>query len=161
MRPTVLPFLVSVVLPFSAPPAWADGPAGIVMEISGETNPPLSEMAEIPANIPVQLQPATKLTFLHYARCKLVTVIGGTLTLTRADYAEVGKVENETDGPCPHVYSLSDSGGQGHGSGGIISRGVETAPHWPASPEIVFTGARANAVAAAEIRAEGSSRPAA
>jgi hypothetical protein len=129
------------------------------MEISGETNPPLSGMAEIPANIPVQLKSNTRLTFLHYARCKLVTVIGGTLTLTSADYKEDGKIEGETDGPCPRVYSLPDDNGEGRGTGGAIFRGSAIAPRWPASLDIVFTGTRAHSVAAAAILADGDSGP--
>jgi hypothetical protein len=154
MRSTVLPLVVSVVL-LAALPARADAPAGIVMDLAGETSPALAGMAEIPANTLVQLQPSTKLTFLHYARCKLVTVIGGTVTLTRADYKADGKVENEADGPCPRVYSLTDTGGQGRSSGGIISRGLSMAPRWPASPQIAFTGARASTITGAAIVADG------
>jgi hypothetical protein len=155
MRSIVLPLLVSVAL-LSAPATAAETPAGIVMEISGQTTPPLSDMTEIPANIPFQLNSDTRLTFLHYASCKLVTVMGGTLALTRSDYKEDGKVENETDGPCPRVYSLPDTDG-GHGAGGTIFRGAAMAPRWPANPQIVFTGARAHAIAAAEILADAAS----
>lgn len=124
------------------------------MSLTGQTEPALSAMAEIPSNVPVQLKPDTTLTFLHYTRCKLVTVVGGTLTLTRADYKEDGRVESETDGPCPRIYALSDSG-EGRSTGGIIARGLSTAPHWPANPVILFTGVRANAVATAAIVADG------
>ena len=157
MRFTVLPLLVLVAL-LSAPAAATETPAGIVMEISGQTAPPLSDMAEIPANVPFQLASNTRLTFLHYGRCKLVTVMGGTLALTRSDYKEDGKVESETDGPCPHVYALPDNA-DGHGSGGTVFRGAATAPHWPANPQILFAGARAPAVAAAEILVDAAASP--
>jgi hypothetical protein len=150
MRPAVLLLLVLLALLWATPSARAETAAGIVMEISGETSPPLSEMAEIPADTLVQLQPNTKLTFLHYARCKLVTVIGGTVTLTRTDYKEDGKVLSEADGPCPQVYALPDSS-QGRSTAGIISRGLPTPLRWPVNPEIIFAGARANTVTAAAI----------
>jgi hypothetical protein len=155
MRFTFLPLAAVALL--SAPPAGAETSVGIVMEISGQATPSLSEMAEIPANTPFQLESDTKLTFLHYASCKLVTVIGGTLALTRGDYKEDGKVESVTDGPCPHVYSLPDND-DGHGTGGTIFRGSATAPHWPTTPQIVFVGTRADAVASAEILVDASSR---
>jgi hypothetical protein len=148
--------LLSVLGVFSAmAPARAEPPPGIVMAITGETDPPLSAMAEIPANTLIVLQATTKLTFLHYSRCKLVTVIGGTLTLTRADYKEDGRVESEADGPCPHVYALPDTGAEGRSTGGIVARALDMPPHWPASPDIIFTGARARVIAAAAIFAEG------
>jgi hypothetical protein len=137
-----------------AAPAAAEPPAGIVMAIAGDTDPPLTAMAEIPANTLIVLQPRTTLTFLHYSRCKLVTVTGGTLTLTRADYKQDGHVDSETDGPCPQVYALPDAV-DGRTSGGIVSRTLNPPPHWPTSPDIIFAGARARAVTAATIFAEG------
>ena len=154
MRYPLLLLLVFGVFSATAP-ARAEPPPGIVMAIAGETDPPLSAMAEIPANTLIVLQPRTKLTFLHYSRCKLVTVTGGTLTLTRADYKEDGRVESEADGPCPHVYALPDTGAEGRSTGGMVARGLDMPPRWPVSPDIVFTGSRARAVAAAAIFAEG------
>jgi hypothetical protein len=137
-----------------AVPARAEAPAGIVMAITGDTDPKLSAMAEIPANTPVALPPGTQLTFLHYARCKLVTVSGGTVTLSRADYRVEGKIDSEKDGPCPRVYAINSSGG--HNTGGIVARGMDLPPHWPVNPEIIFSGARAGAVTEATIFAEGN-----
>ncbi len=95
----------------------------------------------------VTLPPGTQLTFLHYARCKLVTVSGGTVTLNRADYRVNGKIESEKDSPCPRVYALGD-GGDGRSTDSIVARGVSTAPHWPVNPEFIFTGQRAGAITA-------------
>jgi hypothetical protein len=131
--------------------ARSEPPPGIVMAITGNTDPPLSAMVEIPANTSIHLHGKTKLTFLHYARCKLITVEGGTLTLTRADYTEDGQVVSETDGPCPHIYALPDNGGAGRSSGGILERNLEMPPRWPVGSEIIFTGPRRDTVAAAAI----------
>jgi hypothetical protein len=117
-------------------------------------------MAELPANASFQLPPDARVTFLHYARCKLVTVTGGTLTVTRADYKENGGSATEADGPCPRVYALSDSAGEGHSAGGLVARGVTMPPRWPTSPDIILTGAGANGVAAAAILADGQPAPA-
>ena len=163
MRYLLLPL---VFLGFLTPAARADNSAagiamagivmaGIVMESVGDSDPHLSAMTEIPADASFQLKPGVKLTFLHYARCKLVTVTGGTLTVTRAGYTDAGGTATETDGPCPRVYSLPVGGGEGHGAGGLISRGVAMPPRWPTRPDIILTGARANGVAAAAILADG------
>jgi hypothetical protein len=44
---------------FVALPARAEEPPGIVMTITGDTDPSLSPMAEIPADVPVHLHPDT------------------------------------------------------------------------------------------------------
>jgi hypothetical protein len=129
----------------------AEGPAGIVMAMTGDSNPPLSVMAEIPAGLPLQLKPDAKLTFLHYGRCKLVTVVGGTLMLQAADYRAGGTVASESDAPCPRVFELADPGGAGRTTGGIVARGITLPPRWPANPQIVFTGPRAAIVSGATI----------
>ena len=150
------PMLAALVLGLlsAASPSRAETPPGIVMGVAGETDPKLNTMQEIPANTSVTLPPGTQLTFLHYARCKLVTVSGGTVMLNRADYRVDGKIESEKDGPCPRVYALGD-GGDGRSTGGIVARGVSTAPHWPVNPEFIFTGQRAGAITAAAIFADG------
>src|SRR5438067_802982 len=88
-------------------PAFADEvPAGLVMSLSGSTSPPLAAMSEIPSASPLQLAAGTELTFLHYAKCKLITVAGGTLTVTRTEFVADGKILAERDGPCPRVHQL-------------------------------------------------------
>jgi hypothetical protein len=154
MRYPVRAALVLGLVAAALPTRAADAPAGIVMAVTGETDPKLATMQEVPANTAVTLTPGTQLTFLHYARCKLVTVSGGTLTLSRADYKVDGKIESEKDGPCPRIYALA-GGSDGRSTGGIVARGVSSAPHWPVNPEFIFSGQRAGAVTAAAIFAEG------
>jgi hypothetical protein len=146
----LLIFAIGAVLPATA----AEPPAGIVMEVTGATSPPLEEMTEIPADTPVRLEAGTQLTFLHYRRCKLVTVTGGSVTLSRADYHADGQVVSEKDGPCPRVYALAEPAGAGRSSGGLVVRGIDAPPRWPVKPEIIFVGNRAGAVQAAAIYAE-------
>ena len=132
--------------------AQATPPAGLVMSLSGTTTPPLAAMAEIPAGTPVQLAPGTELTFLHYGRCKLVTVSGGTLSLSRSEYTTDGKITGDTDGPCPRVHPVGDKAG-GTVAGGILMRGGGS-PRWPLDPEILLVGAGSDGVKTAAIYAE-------
>ena len=133
-------------LPYAA---GAEVPAGIVMAVSGTTDPPLSAMTEIPADTPIRLGTGVGLKFLHYSRCKLVTVAGGTLTLSRTEYKTDGHVESEKDGPCPRVYSLKS----GHETAGLILRGAGE-PRWPVNSEFLLTGAEAEKVQTAAVYAE-------
>lgn len=82
-----------------------DAPAGMVMALSSSTMPSVTVMAEIPAGTPLRLASGTELTFPHYARCKLITVADGSLTVTRVDFTTDGKIVAEKDGPCPAFIS--------------------------------------------------------
>src|SRR5215813_9196739 len=124
-------------------PARATEPeaAGMVIKITGKTMPDLPARTEIPSNTAIRLAPDGELTFVHYGKCKLITVAGGTLELSRRDFTTDGKVESEAAGPCPRVYQL-----QGN-AGGWVSRDLP--PRFPAGAEIVFAGRRADKVAEA------------
>jgi len=126
-------------------PALAAEPAaaGIVMKVTGQTTPDLPVRTEIPADTAIRLGPAVELTFLHYRKCKLVTVTGGTLELSDRDFTTDGKVEKEMPGPCPRVYQLAGS------AGGWVARDVP--PRLPVNPEIIFTGRRADSIAEAAV----------
>jgi hypothetical protein len=129
-------------------PALAAEPAaaGIVMKVTGQTTPDLPIRAEIPADTAIQLGPAVELTFLHYRKCKLVTVVGGTLELSAGDFTTDGKVETELPGPCPRVYQLAGS------AGGWVARDLP--PRIPVNPEIIFAGQRADRIAEAAVYAQ-------
>ena len=129
-------------------PALAAEPAaaGIVMKVTGRTTPDLPIRAEIPADTAIQLGPAVELTFLHYRKCKLVTVVGGTLELSAGDFTTDGKVETELPGPCPRVYQLAGS------AGGWVARDLP--PRIPVNPEIIFAGQRADRIAEAAVYAQ-------
>jgi hypothetical protein len=130
-----------IVLPASA----AEAPAGIVVAVNGRTEPPLSPMTELTANTPIRLEAGSKLTFLDYGRCKLVTVAGGVLTLTQAGYNTDGHVEGEEDSPCPQTYSLASSGPgtSAPTTAGLVMRGMAGPPHWPVNAQLLLTGPRA------------------
>lgn len=144
-----------LVLRLTPAAAFADeAPAGIVMALSGSTTPPLAAMAEIPAGSPLRLAAGTELTFLHYAKCKLVTVNGGSLTLSRADFTADGKVVGDKDGPCPRVHQLAGTT-PGTTSGGLVMRGVASMPRWPLNREFVLAGTGTDKLKTAAVYAEG------
>ncbi len=120
--------------------------AGIVMKVTGQTTPDLPVRTEIPADTAIKLGPAVELTFLHYRKCKFVTVTGGTLELSDRDFTTDGKVEKEMPGPCPRVYQLAGS------AGGWVARDLP--PRLPVNPEIIFAGKRADKIAEATVYAQ-------
>jgi len=147
-----LVLMVAAGVLFVLPADATEPPAGMVMEVTGTTIPPMAEMTEISADTSVRLEPGAQLTFLHYRGCKLVTVAGGSVTLTLTDYRTDGTVVNDKAGSCPRIYTITDADSAGRATGGVIMRGLPQ--FWPVNPEIVFTGSRAGQVRAAAIYAD-------
>jgi hypothetical protein len=135
--------------------AAVEAPAGIVMAVTGPTTPRLAVHAEIAADTGVKLGAGATLTFLHYERCKLVTVAGGTVMLTRTDFATDGRTVSETATTCPKVQSLGQTRG-----GAAAPSGPAGVPRLASRPEIIFTGRRAAAVTEATIAEDGRIQPA-
>src|SRR3984893_2900697 len=130
---------------FTMTPALAVEPvaAGIVMKITGQTTPDLPVRTEIPADTAIKLGPAVELTFLHYRKCQLVTVAGGTLELSDRDFTTDGRVVSEKPGPCPRIYQVAGS------AGGWVARDLPS--RLPVNPEIIFSGRRAGRIAEAAL----------
>ena len=126
------------------PALAAEPPAGIVMKVTGQTVPDLPVRTEIPADTAIRLGPAVELTFLHYGKCKLVTVVGGTLELSARDFTTDGKVEREVPGPCARVYQIA-------GSAGVLVPRGELPSRLPVNAEIIFAGSRADRIAEAAV----------
>ncbi len=138
--------LVACVLNLGPAHAAEPEPAGMVIKVTGETAPDLPARTEIPANTAIRLGSEVELTFLHYGKCKLIKVAGGTLELSKRDFTTDGKVESEAPGPCPRVYQL-----QGN-AGGWVSRDLP--PRLPVDAEIIFAGTRADRVIEAAVYAQ-------
>lgn len=138
----------------SLPALAAEAPAGIVMAVAGGTDPPLAPMTEIAAGEAIKLAPDGRLTFLDYARCKLVTVLGGTLTLGALGYQTDGRVDSETDGPCPQTYAIAAADGGARTTAGMVMRGGAEPPRWPANMQFLLTGTRAGGFRSAVIYPE-------
>jgi hypothetical protein len=143
------PVLVTLVfLPITEPAGAADPNAvGIVMKVTGETDPALSPRDELPANLKIKLAPGTELTFLHYPpRCDLVTVAGGTLKLSRTDFTTDGEVKNQQNRTCPRIYELAATPGAG------VARDLLTLS---SNSELIFAGSRGSQVVEAAIYEKG------
>jgi hypothetical protein len=110
--------VLSLPLLLPAGPGQAQtGPAAIVTNLSGATNPPIAVMSELPAGSQVTLAPDAVLTFMIYATCTMVTVSGGTLGIGTADFTTNGRVLGKAAGPCPRpdrtLVGVPGSTGQG------------------------------------------------
>jgi hypothetical protein len=91
----------------------------------------------------IKLGPGAELTFLHYPpTCELVTVVGGTLKLTKTAFTTDGEVKSQQNRPCPRVYELPGTGG------GWVARDLL---RLPVAPEIIFAGSRAGEVTDAAV----------
>jgi hypothetical protein len=155
MRYVALSLLVLTVW-LSSSLASAEEPVGIVIAVSGDTDPPLSAMAEISGGIQISLKGDARLTFLHYSLCKIAVVAGGSVTLSRANFVSDGRIESEKDEACPRVFSMSDTSDANRSTGGAIIRGALTPPHWSTSAEFIFTGPKAVTITAAVIVSDDS-----
>lgn len=162
---TVLLGLVALSLgPASAIAAGV--PAGMVMAVTGPTEPNITAMSELPAQTPVALGPGVSMTFILYSTCKLVTVTGGTLTLSGNAFATSGQVVSQEDTECPGRFDLSEPAvGAGEVAGVVRFRGVTPAqtkkPPLKMTPnaQIVFSGPRADQVSSAVLYPAGASQP--
>src|SRR5712671_6008059 len=130
-------------------PAGAAEPnaVGIVMRVTGDTDPNLPPREEVAANTVIKLGPGAELTFLHYPpTCELVTVAGGTVKLTKTAFTTDGEVKSQQSRTCPRVYELSGTGG------GWVARDLL---RLAVDPEIIFAGSRAGEVTEAAVYEKG------
>lgn len=135
----------------AAPCAAAAGtPAGVVMAVTGATNPSLPVMSEIPAQTGVVFDPDTSMTFILYSRCKLVTVKGGTLTFTGNDFTTSGQIVSESDTVCPGRFDLAALGVD---TGGVVFRTMVTPLKMAPEAQIIFAGGRYDQVTSAVLYA--------
>ena len=74
----------------------------LVLDVSGTTTPRLESYGEILGNPTIRLVKKARLTFLHYDSCRMVTVVGGSLTFGPGTYTLTGgstAQDNQVD--CP------------------------------------------------------------
>jgi len=98
--PVLLSAMLAVLVLRTA--AAADSTAALVLDIQGHSVPHLEPYHEI-VNLPtIQLAKKTRLTFLHYDTCRMVTVTGGTVTFGLNTYAvATGQIAQESQVDCP------------------------------------------------------------
>src|SRR5262249_42465659 len=77
------------------------------------------------------------------SRCKLVTVVGGILKITNAEYESKGGTVSEESGPCPQIRVLTRNGSD---VGGMVMRGSSQGERWPVDARIAVVGRAAEDV---------------
>jgi hypothetical protein len=140
----------------SAPSARAETRvAGLVLEVTGSTQPSLAPYDELPERATVTLGPDAHLVFVHYGTCRQVTISGGSLYIDKARYTLAGgKVEHEDKTNCPREQRIaSNAAGAGDtGAAALVMRDAATPLELSGHPTIVLTGARAGNVKSATLR---------
>jgi hypothetical protein len=107
-----------------APEACADSNSiALVMDISGATTPPLAVHREIAPGTHIDLAPGTRISLLHYPTCTIVTLTGGSATVTDETIeAKPADVESNKPGPCPRIHKITRTG-PGPLGGVVVTRG--------------------------------------
>lgn len=130
--------------------ALAQTPSGMVMEVSGGTEPAIQALTEVEPGFTVKLAAGAKLSFVHYTSCKLVSVEGGTVTMKLSAYTVDGKVLSEQK-RCPKRFALAAGGSTE--AGGMVLRGAPAI--MSTRPIFLITGSGADGVVSAELRQDG------
>ena len=116
----------AVVVSSAIPAALAAGaaPVALVMAVEGATTPRVEVHQELLPDTRIALAKGARISILHYVKCTILTVRGGSLLATEADVeAASGQVESSRPGPCPRVQRITVAG-QSASSGVVISRAV-------------------------------------
>jgi len=117
-------FLASALIGAASAPAFAEG-AGLVLEVSGKTQPPVASFAEVAADQSVTLADGGKLKIVHYKSCRAVTLTGGTLKIGAADFdISAAKVASDQPNACPRRTAARTPRAGDAGTGGIVVRGA-------------------------------------
>jgi hypothetical protein len=119
--------------------ALADQKAAMLEDVSGVSDASIAPYSEVNAGTTITLGSAGKVTFVHYATCKEVTVTGGTAVITQADYKVTGGKVSEVAQSCPERVQVASTTSV---AGGLVLRGTFKPTKIQAS-QIVFNGANA------------------
>jgi len=134
----------------SGQPAFADRGAGMVLKLSGETEPPLAPFTELPVGKAYKLDANTMISVVHYDSCRVVTVVGGEITLTPVGIdSQGGVIKDSQVRTCPKEH-LMTQGAAAATAGGMLMRSVDPL-ELTTKPNVVFTGARSGDVEEADI----------
>ena len=106
------------------PAAGKPAPVALVMQMSGTTDPPLARHREVGEGTKITVGPKSTIALLHYNSCSIVTLSGGTATVTAdAVVAPAANVESTKPGPCPRVHKIALDGRAAMG-GVSVSRAI-------------------------------------
>lgn len=128
--------------------ALARAGSALVLEKSGGSEPELQPYTEIPAGVTVSLAPGSRLVILHYAACRVVTVVGGKIAVAAHTYTITGGAKpQEVPTPCPQTARLKDEGEMA----GIMFRSIPSTLNLSTTPTFVLVGSRADEFASIRI----------
>lgn len=130
----------------AGPPARAEV-SGLILEVSGTTQPHLAAFSEIPTNEVIKLGRDARIKVVHYRSCRVLTLTGGSFEAGPSDFAVTGgAVESNVQGRCPQQKHFGPA--SGNGIGGVTMRGFISEPPLAVVPgeTFVLTGAGAGGV---------------
>ncbi len=143
MRATFLRTAAIAILVLAATPspAGAQKAVGLALEVIGTVRPALSAFTEIRDGTVLGLAANGRLTFAHYNSCRVVTVVGGEVTIGRLWYDVAGgSIESEARGTCVTEIRALAEGGR---SSGLVLRAGPRGIAYPTRPSFVLVGRRA------------------
>ena len=139
--------LSGAVLPASAqPPAPA---VALVLDVDGAVTPALRPYREIHSGTTVALTDGGRLVFLHYASCRTLTVVGGSVTFTNgpAPILKGAATRADVRGQCPRKFSAT-----GTDAATVLRGGSAAALNTSMTPEFILVGRRADEFADIRIK---------
>lgn len=144
MRGTILRAAATAILVLAAVPlpAGAQKAVGLALEVVGPVRPALSAFTEIRDGTVLGLASNGRLTFAHYNSCRVVTIVGGEVTIGRLWYDVVGgSIESEARGACVTEVRARTEGGR---ASGLVLRAGPRGIAYPTRPSFVLVGRRAD-----------------
>jgi len=143
MRGTILRTAASAMLLVAAiaSPAKAQKAVGLALEVVGRVAPAVTAFTEIRDGTVLALAPGSRLSFAHYNSCRVVTVIGGEVTIGRLWYDVAGgSIESEARSDCVTEVRARTEGGR---ASGLVLRAGPGGVVYPTRPSFVLVGRRA------------------
>ncbi len=104
----------------------ADKPVALIVDVVGETVPPLSPYSEVMQGQDVKLSAGAQVKFSHYDTCKDVEVVGGEIQFDDFEYRVKDGKATETGEGCPQVISAETKVASAAIAGGVVFRGAPT-----------------------------------
>ena len=125
----------------SAGAALAAGPAALIVDVTGGTIAAAPPYSEIQEGATVTVPPGVRLVFQHYASCRRVAVLGGSVAFTSDGYAITGGTkESDVKVACPRKVTMRTSGE----AAGVLLRSTGASLTLSTRPAVVLTGPRAD-----------------
>jgi hypothetical protein len=121
---------------------YGQTPSALVLEMDGNSTPPLQPYNEIAAGSMISLSDTSQLVFLHYTTCRTVNVIGGIIVFDVNTYTLTGESKrSDMRSPCPRTVRLK---AEGETAGAIIRKVPYVSHTFSPQPNFLLVGIRAS-----------------